>query len=119
VRSRNLENEEAKVCYRAVENTTTMGCNTKKTNNKQFGTIDSSISIVGKERAACARKVYYNVTVHINIRNLMSLKQHIWDRRISLRFHILAVLFAFFEDYGWYVNCLLLKPFRQYEEMGF
>jgi hypothetical protein len=31
--SRNLENEEAKACYRAVENTTTMGCKAKKTNN--------------------------------------------------------------------------------------
>jgi hypothetical protein len=34
--SRNLENEEAKARYRAVENTTTMGCNAKKTNNKQY-----------------------------------------------------------------------------------
>jgi hypothetical protein len=34
VRSRNLENEEAKARYRAVENTTTMGCNARKTNNK-------------------------------------------------------------------------------------
>jgi hypothetical protein len=32
--SRNLENEEAKARYRAVENTPTMGCNAKKTNNK-------------------------------------------------------------------------------------
>jgi hypothetical protein len=30
---RNLENEEAKARYRAVENTTTMGCNAKKTNS--------------------------------------------------------------------------------------
>jgi hypothetical protein len=29
------KNEEAKARYRAVENTTTMGCNAKKTNNKQ------------------------------------------------------------------------------------
>jgi hypothetical protein len=34
--SRNLENEEAKARYRAVENTTTMGCNARKT-NKQTG----------------------------------------------------------------------------------
>jgi hypothetical protein len=33
VLSRNLENEEAKARYRAVENTTTMGCNVKKTSN--------------------------------------------------------------------------------------
>jgi hypothetical protein len=31
VLSRNLENEEAKSCYRAVENTTTMGCKARKT----------------------------------------------------------------------------------------
>jgi hypothetical protein len=31
--SRNLENEEAKARYRAVENTTTMGCNARKTNS--------------------------------------------------------------------------------------
>ena len=31
--SRNLENEEAKARYRAVKNTTTMGCNARKTNN--------------------------------------------------------------------------------------
>jgi hypothetical protein len=30
---KNLENEEAKARYRAVENTTTIGCNAKKTNN--------------------------------------------------------------------------------------
>jgi hypothetical protein len=29
------KNEEAKARYWAVENTTTMGCNAKKTNNKQ------------------------------------------------------------------------------------
>jgi hypothetical protein len=33
---RNFEKEEAKDRYRAVENTTTMGCNAKKT-NKNFG----------------------------------------------------------------------------------
>jgi hypothetical protein len=33
VYSRNFENEEAKARYRAVENTTTMDCNTRKTNN--------------------------------------------------------------------------------------
>ena len=33
--SRNLENEEAKARYRAVENTTTMGCNARKTNKQQ------------------------------------------------------------------------------------
>jgi hypothetical protein len=30
--SRNLENQEAKARYWAVENTTTTGCNAKKTN---------------------------------------------------------------------------------------
>jgi hypothetical protein len=35
VRSRNLENEETKARYRAVENTTTMGCNSRKTNNNK------------------------------------------------------------------------------------
>jgi hypothetical protein len=29
------KNEEAKSCYRAVENTTTMGCDAKKTNKQQ------------------------------------------------------------------------------------
>jgi hypothetical protein len=33
--SRNLEKEEAKARYRAVENTTTMGCNGRKTNKQQ------------------------------------------------------------------------------------
>jgi hypothetical protein len=37
VRSRNLENEEAKARYSAVENTTTMGCNVKKTNKHLQG----------------------------------------------------------------------------------
>jgi hypothetical protein len=32
--SRNLENEEAKARYRAVGNTSTMGCNAKKTNKQ-------------------------------------------------------------------------------------
>jgi hypothetical protein len=32
------KNEEAKFRYRAVENTTTMGCNARKTNNKQTKT---------------------------------------------------------------------------------
>jgi hypothetical protein len=32
VRSRSLENEEAKARYRAVENTNLMGCNARKTN---------------------------------------------------------------------------------------
>jgi hypothetical protein len=31
----NLENEEAKARYRAVENTTTMGCNSRKTNKQK------------------------------------------------------------------------------------
>jgi hypothetical protein len=35
VLSRNFENEEAKTRYRAVENTTTMGCKARKTNNKR------------------------------------------------------------------------------------
>jgi hypothetical protein len=34
VLSRNLENEEAKARYRAVENTITMGCNARKTNKQ-------------------------------------------------------------------------------------
>jgi hypothetical protein len=33
VSSRNLENEEAKARYRAVKNTTAMGCDVRKTNN--------------------------------------------------------------------------------------
>jgi hypothetical protein len=33
--SRNLEDEEVKVRYWAVENTTTVGCNARKTNSKQ------------------------------------------------------------------------------------
>jgi hypothetical protein len=32
--SRNLENEEAKARYRAVENTPTMGCNARETNKQ-------------------------------------------------------------------------------------
>jgi hypothetical protein len=32
--SRNLENEEAKARYRAVKNTTTMGCKARKTNKQ-------------------------------------------------------------------------------------
>jgi hypothetical protein len=35
--SRNFKNEEAKARYWAVENTTTMGCNTRKTNQQQTG----------------------------------------------------------------------------------
>jgi hypothetical protein len=32
----NLENEEAKACYWAVENTTIMGCNARKTNRHVY-----------------------------------------------------------------------------------
>jgi hypothetical protein len=35
VLSRNLENEEGKARYWAVENTSTMGCNARKTNKQQ------------------------------------------------------------------------------------
>jgi hypothetical protein len=37
--SRNLVNEEAKARYRAVENTTTMGCDVRKTNKQQQQTL--------------------------------------------------------------------------------
>jgi hypothetical protein len=36
VSSRNLENEEAKALYRAVKNTTTMGCDVRKINKHLF-----------------------------------------------------------------------------------
>jgi hypothetical protein len=36
VLSINLENEEAKARYRAMENTTIMGCNARKTNKEQL-----------------------------------------------------------------------------------
>jgi hypothetical protein len=36
VRSRNLKNEEVKARYRAVKNTTTMGCDARKTNKQTF-----------------------------------------------------------------------------------
>jgi hypothetical protein len=42
--SRNLENEEAKARYQAVENTTTMGCNAKKTNKQ--GTRNAKSQVV-------------------------------------------------------------------------
>jgi hypothetical protein len=42
VRSTNLENEEAKARYRAVENTTTVGCNAGKTNNTSFDIIQQT-----------------------------------------------------------------------------
>jgi hypothetical protein len=34
------KNEEAKARYRAVENTTTVGCNARKTNNNNNNNID-------------------------------------------------------------------------------
>jgi hypothetical protein len=34
VYSRNLENEEAKARYRALKNTTTVGCNARETNKQ-------------------------------------------------------------------------------------
>jgi hypothetical protein len=37
------QNEEAKARYRAVENTTTMGCNARKTN--KHGEVNVSISV--------------------------------------------------------------------------
>jgi hypothetical protein len=40
---KNLDNEEAKARYRAKENTTTMGCNARKTNNKQ-GRVTGTVS---------------------------------------------------------------------------
>jgi hypothetical protein len=43
--SRNLENEEAKARYRAVENTTTMGCNATKTNEQQALVIQYSYNM--------------------------------------------------------------------------
>jgi hypothetical protein len=42
------KNEEAKVRYRAVENTTTMGCNAKKTNNTKQTTNATSTQAVAK-----------------------------------------------------------------------
>jgi hypothetical protein len=45
VGSGNLENEEAKARYRAVKNTTTMCCNTRKT-NKQTEKRTASFFIV-------------------------------------------------------------------------
>jgi hypothetical protein len=43
------KNEEAKARYRAVENTTTMGCNARKTNKQQYYT-QQLISAVLKDR---------------------------------------------------------------------
>jgi hypothetical protein len=40
------KNEEAKVCYRAVENTTTMDCNTRKTNKQQANSISCFIFVL-------------------------------------------------------------------------
>ena len=47
VRSRNLENEEAKARYWAVKNTTTMGCNASKTNNCNW-TTRSNVMLEGQ-----------------------------------------------------------------------
>ena len=43
---RNLENQEAKTRYRAVKNTTTMGCNARKTKKKNKQCIDIIIIII-------------------------------------------------------------------------
>jgi hypothetical protein len=45
----------------------------------QFCVTDNSISVVCNEAAACATKLYYNVTVHTSLRNLISLKQNIFS----------------------------------------
>ena len=41
--SRNLENEEAKARYRAVENTTTVGCNGRKTNKQTINEYPNNV----------------------------------------------------------------------------
>jgi hypothetical protein len=46
VRSRNLENEEAKTRYRAVENTTTMGSNARKTNKSEDCHINIDFKLI-------------------------------------------------------------------------
>jgi hypothetical protein len=46
--SRNLENEEAKARYRAVENTAIMGCNARKTNQTlKYRVIQEERSVFG------------------------------------------------------------------------
>jgi hypothetical protein len=68
-----IENEEAKAHYRAVENTTTMGCNARKTNNKQhhsgeLNKVDYFININVKMLCACA--VLNNKHKPIDSRNM-------------------------------------------------
>jgi hypothetical protein len=55
VSSRNLENEEAKARYRAVENTTTMGFNAKKTNKQYSVELWGCNSFVGGKNS-CSNK---------------------------------------------------------------
>jgi len=64
--SRNLENEEAKARYWAVKNTTTMGCNTRKTNKQQGGEIginmgDHKYQDSSTSELCCIRKLVYSV----------------------------------------------------------
>jgi hypothetical protein len=44
--SRNLENEDAKARYWAVENTITMGCNARKTNNNCYSWANLHCQII-------------------------------------------------------------------------
>jgi len=46
VSSRNLENEEAKARYGAVKNTTTIGCNARKTNKQTNKAIKQSTTVI-------------------------------------------------------------------------
>jgi hypothetical protein len=63
VRSRNLENEEAKAHYRAVKIQTTLGCNAKKT-NKQTGALTYSKNLMSegiKSRIAGGNRCFYSL----------------------------------------------------------
>ena len=64
---KNLENEEAKAPYGAVENTTTSGCNAKKT-NKQQQTVSAIKAII--------RLFHKNLKMLVHI---LQNRQFIWD----------------------------------------
>jgi hypothetical protein len=57
--SRNLENEEAKSRYWAVENATTMGCNARKT-NKQTSYFGRRVEDKQQCAACCLRNTGIN-----------------------------------------------------------
>jgi hypothetical protein len=85
--SRNFENEEAKARYRAVENTTKMGCNAKKTKKKEH-----SFYIV--PNLITSRQIATESSVNIHLFHFVCVmynkSKNIWYENLTCNTHMFA-----------------------------